>query len=235
MAINCAPRIVTDGLVLCLDAANPKSYPGTGTTWFDLSKDSNHGTFVGGTEFNSTAQAMAFNGVNSYVNVPIADFFSSYDDSVTYEVWSYTPSNADWHNFTGGGTNIVSRGTYAGYNGLGRLSTNNVVAAYYRGDSSGTASASGTIVRDAWFHLVSIWTGTQAQLYINGNLANTSNSTLVGNPNSGVVSIGRQRALSGNNGGWYDGLLSNVKIYNTALTPDQVRQNFNATRGRYGI
>ena len=53
MALAHSPKIVTDGLVLCLDAANPKSYPGSGTTWTDLSGNGNNGTLVNGASYNS--------------------------------------------------------------------------------------------------------------------------------------------------------------------------------------
>ena len=61
--------IVTDGLVLCLDAANPKSYPGSGTTWTDLSGNGNNGTLVNGVGYNSdNGGSLSFDGVNDYVS-----------------------------------------------------------------------------------------------------------------------------------------------------------------------
>ena len=238
MSLGHGSSIVKNGLVLHLDAANSKSYPGSGTTWKDLSGNGNNGTLVNGTAYNSgNGGYLTFDGVNDYVDVAMANFFPTYNDSVTYEVWSYTPGGAAWHADPpgGSGTNIISRGTYPGYNGLGRLATNNVVAAYYRGSTSGTASASFTISRDRWFHLVSIWTGTRTELYVDGILRSTNNNSLVGNPTSSNVSIARQRALGGNDGGWFEGLISNAKIYNRALVAQEVQQNFEALRGRYGI
>jgi hypothetical protein len=238
MSLGHGASVVRDGLVLHLDAANVKSYPGTGTTWGDLSGLGNNGTLVNGVGYASNNNGyMTFDGIDDYVDVSMSNFFPTYNDSVTYELWSYTPASATWHADPpgGNGTNIISRGTYAGYNGLGRLSTNNVVAAWYRGSTSGIASASFTISRDRWYHLVSIWTGTRAELYVDGILRSTSEVSLVGNPTSSNVSIGRQRALGGNNGGWYEGLINGVKIYNRRLLAAEVRQNFESLRGRYGI
>lgn len=207
--------------------------------WYDLSGQGNTGTLVNVPVFDSNNQgSFSFNGVNNSIDVgSISNFFPTYNDSVTYEIWSYTPANAQWHADPpgGSGTNIISRGTYPGFNGLGRLSTNNVVAAFYRGSTSGTASASFTITRDKWYHLVSIWTGTRAELYVDGQLRNTSTVSLVGNPTSGGVFIARQRALGGNTGGWYQGLLNGAKIYNRALATAEVEQNFAASRSRFGI
>jgi hypothetical protein len=239
MAFNYSPKVITDGLVLYLDAANPKSYVSGSTAWRDISKGGNNGTLINGPTYSSVnGGSIVFDGVNDYVNVnDIQNLFTTYNDSITYEVWSYTPTEAQWHDSTigGSGTNIISRGTYPGYNGLGRLSTDNVVAAYYRGSTSGTASASFTITRNRWYHLVSIWNGFRAELYVDGILRSTNNTSLVGNPTTGVISIARQRALGGNNGGWYQGSLNGIKIYNRALTAEEILQNYNTTKTRFGL
>jgi hypothetical protein len=62
MALSHSPKIITDGLVLCLDAGNPKSYPGSGTTWTDLSGNGNNGSLENGVGYNGGF----FNG-NDYV------------------------------------------------------------------------------------------------------------------------------------------------------------------------
>ena len=62
------PRIVSNGLVLCLDAANKRSYPGTGTTWTDLSGNSNNGTLTNGPTFSAgNMGSILFDGTNDYV------------------------------------------------------------------------------------------------------------------------------------------------------------------------
>ena len=179
----------------------------TGGGWVDLSANSNHGALENGVQHDSSNKgSLVFDGVDDYVNVnPTFNYFPTYNHSVTYEVWSFTPTGAQWHDSTigGNGTNIISRGTYSGYNGLGRGSDDNTVKAYYRGSTSGVASASFTIGRDRWYHLVSIWNGSRAELYVDGILRNTSEVvSLVGNPAGGALSIARQRALGGDAGGW---------------------------------
>ena len=67
MALSHSPSIVTNGLVLCLDAANSKSYPGSGTTWTDLSGRGNNGTLVNGVGYNSgNLGSLVFDGVDDY-------------------------------------------------------------------------------------------------------------------------------------------------------------------------
>ena len=69
MAFNYSPNIITDGLVLYLDAANTKSYPGSGTTWRDLSKSQLNGTLTNGPTFNSAnGGSIVFDGTNDYVD-----------------------------------------------------------------------------------------------------------------------------------------------------------------------
>jgi hypothetical protein len=241
MSIVSGPKIIDDGLVLHLDASNQKSYPGSGIIWFDVSNNNNNASIINGTAFNNeniNQSFFNFDGINDYIEVPaISNLFPTYNNSITYEVWSYTPTGAQWHSNEAGnasGTNIISRGTYSSFNGLGRSSTNNRVVAWYR-SSSGTSSVTGTIGRDRWYHLVSIWDGSGSRLYIDGVLIGINNRSMTSNPSTINISIGRQRPLGGNVGGWYEGRLNGIKIYNRALSTNEVKQNFEAQRGRYGI
>jgi hypothetical protein len=78
MGLSHSPSIITQNLVLCLDAANPKSYPGSGTTWTDLSGNGNTGTLVNGVGYNSgNLGSLSFDGVNDYVNYIILNSSAS--------------------------------------------------------------------------------------------------------------------------------------------------------------
>ena len=71
MALSHSPKIVTDGLVLCLDAGDGKSYSGSGTTWYDRSGNGNNGILVNGPTFDSNNRgAIVFDGVNDHVSIP---------------------------------------------------------------------------------------------------------------------------------------------------------------------
>ena len=75
MAFSFSPRIVTDGLVLYLDAANQRSYPGSGTTWSDISRGGNNGTLVNGPTFDpGNGGSIVFDGVDDYVSIPDINF-----------------------------------------------------------------------------------------------------------------------------------------------------------------
>ena len=87
------PSIVTNGLVLCLDAGNQLSYPGTGTTWNDLSRNGNDGTLTNGPVFNSGG-SMVFDGVNDYI--AISDSLQQLQFSTgafTLSAWIYPAAN----------------------------------------------------------------------------------------------------------------------------------------------
>ena len=88
MAFNYSPKISTDGLVLCLDAANTKSYPGSGTVWSDLSRGGNNGTLTNGPTFNSgNGGSIVFDGVNDYVDCGVSNI--SLPINITLISWIY--------------------------------------------------------------------------------------------------------------------------------------------------
>jgi hypothetical protein len=111
MAFNYSPKIVTDGLVLYLDAANPKSYPGTGTAWNDISRGGNNGTLVNGPTFDSTnGGSIVFDGVNDYginntPNLPTGNI------TATICAWVYIVSGytGTWQGIVGWGTRTTGR------------------------------------------------------------------------------------------------------------------------------
>jgi hypothetical protein len=97
MGAFAGPDGVESSLVLALDAANPKSYPGSGTTWTDLSGNGNNGTLVNGVGYVGTnGGALSFDGSNDYVEFGgTARYFTSYiTQQITIETWVYIPSSA---------------------------------------------------------------------------------------------------------------------------------------------
>jgi len=237
MGISYNPSIVTNGLVLCLDAGNAKSYPGSGTTWTDLSGRGNNGTLVNGPTYSSSNGGyLSFDGVDDYVSVNISNFFTSYSQQITMESWVYVPTSATWTNGSYG--NIFGRGNFDGSHGLVRTTTDNQVGFYCRQIqtvSFAEVQSLGTITRDTWYQLVGVWTGSGTQLYINGVLVDSDSGSLGDTENNVSFEIGRNIAFSGSNGNYFSGNQTGCKIYNKALTASEIQQNFNATRGRFGI
>lgn len=212
MTVEAGPNIVETGLQLHLDAANSKSYPGTGTTWTDLSGNGNHGTLVNTPTYTSGSSAyFTFNGGN-YVSFSYAQPAQTTSTSFSWNIWLYATRNNSADVFIG------NRGTTLEFT---KITSAN--AEYY------PTSLGGSIPMNSWQNICFIKNGTTLSYYRNGTLisSTTSNTTktsipfyLGGDPTASEYSIGR---------------ISLVGVYNTGLSESQVKQNFNALRGRYGI
>jgi len=243
MALAHSPKIITDGLVLCLDAGNTKSYPGSGTSIIDLTGSGENGTLTNMDASNHNSDGyFAFDGTNEYISVTKSNFFTSYSQQITMEAWVYIPSSATWSNGYNG--NIFTRGNYSGSHGLWRSTTNNRVIFWCRQlDPFDSQTSFADISRDTWYHLVGVWdAGTK--IYVNGELIDSDSASFTGetqnNENEpyagwGTFMIGKGTAASGAGGNYFEGRQAAHKLYNRALTASEIKQNFNATRSRFGI
>jgi len=224
MATNYNPRTVTDGLVLCLDAGNTKSYPGTGTTWTDISRNGNDGSLVNmdGTNFNSSnGGSLTFDGSNEYVK-----FGSSIQPSnISVSIW-VQPNTS----MLSGGYKAVIDKSSSWY-----MFLNNGTPIFFINGDFDNATSSVTLTSD-WYNLVGVYDQTNIYIYVNGILTGTTSYTSSINNNSNPIEI-LSRSTIENKANNYksDGKASNVQIYNKALTAAEVEQNFNALRGRFGI
>lgn len=249
MSLGHGASTVRSGLVLHLDAANPKSYSGSGTAWTDMSGNSNTGTLTNGPTYSSAnAGSLVFDGINNYVATPTSGSILAFPDTTfTISVWiktsmtgySTTPgiliASKDY-TFSGAGWGFGLG--YPGYNGstvYGFFASVKATGGYFVNYTSST-----TAVNDGkWHNLVAvITTSTTIQanniniLYLDGNLisVNTfSNGSLYLAP---TLAVDICRRSTGN---YFAGNLSQISIYNSALSATEVRQNFEALRGRYGI
>ncbi len=107
-----SPRIITDGLVLALDAANQKSYPGSGTTWSDLSGNGNNGTLTNGPTFDSGNNgSIIFDGVDDYITTGTTPSQLQGNPSFTVSGWFYRNANLPVNTGTWGfGGNVTNQG-----------------------------------------------------------------------------------------------------------------------------
>ena len=241
MSINYNPRIVTDGLVLLLDAGNTKSYPGTGTTWTDISRNGNNGTLTNGPTFDSAnGGSLVFDGVDDYVNCGTnLNFPNSFSRGCWMKANSGTSSVF--------GKGLVSRYSTIGDNRqylLGFLESSNLVNFGLSTDGTGIGgtgnfvqSDNNAITRDIWYNICGVFTsGLKVELFINGILVSSLNTSSISHFQSNVkpLEIGASEAFD-NSSREFDGNIAQVSIYNRALLASEVQQNFNALRGRFGI
>jgi hypothetical protein len=235
MAFVHSPKIVTDGLVLALDAGNVKSYPGSGTTWLDKSGRGNNGTLINGPTFNSgNGGSIVFDGVDDYVDVNFnLSSIPSGSSPRTYCGW-YNTSVSTYGNQTF---------AYIGYTGsdvgtigqrISLTAGNTRVAIAFNGLNWGVD----TISLSGWNFVSYTFDGsigTDFKIYINSVLQTPS--VLAGTGSVSVntliqtVRIGATRDSSI----FQQGNISNFQIYNRALSASEVLQNYNATKGRFGL
>jgi hypothetical protein len=231
---------VVDGNLKCwLDAGQTASYPGTGTTWSDLSGNNNTGTLTSSPGFDNPTGSITFNGSGSssgntitFSGTVTGASLGLYQNSFTVGAWvnnNITTTGASSAPVGGGIFSIdgsaVAGGQYAIFNRWG-----NIWVEFYGEGQNGPAVSSNT-----WYYIAHTYNYTTKQsiLYQNGVAVNTSTRTqdLVASIGSTSPKIG----VYGFGGSWWNGKISSVHVYNRALTADEVAQNFNALRRRYNI
>jgi hypothetical protein len=229
------PDIVTNGLVLNLDAGNPYSYysPTSGTTWTDVSGNGNNGTLVNGPVYSNGA--ITFDGINDYVNTSL----QTLDRPCTFSVWVNLSLITGWQTFFGQDTSTaIARGRYyfqkANTNNEGVIQ-NKVNFQIVLSDNSIVPVNSNNVMSiNTWYNYTAVLTTTSISLYENGILQNTVNNSSSFLPANTPIAL---------NSGYYNNALvdfvngksSNFLVYNRALSADEVLQNFNSLRGRYSI
>jgi hypothetical protein len=227
MACNYQNKIVTNGLVLCLDAADKKSYPGSGATWFDRSGNGNHGTLVGGPTYNSAnGGSIVLDGVDDYVNTVTATSLSinSAATPFTISIWFKTTSTTEFYLFDNynGGVDISLR-IQAGVFEVYMISIGGIDSVQF-----GTSYNNG-----AWHNFTLTWNGSNIiNAYADSVNIGSNTNIITGSFESNAAFRIGSRPVSSN---YFPGSVSQFLAYNRALTPQEIKQNFNATRGRFGI
>jgi hypothetical protein len=233
------PTIVTNGLVLNLDAGFTPSYPTTATTWYDVSLGGNNGTLVNGPTFNSANNgSIVFDGTNDYVQTPIQVL----DRPCTFSTWfnfSSLTANGGYNTFFGQDTSIsILRGRFyfqkAGGN-IDGIQLNKINFSIVKTDGSIVPTNGLNVVQtNTWYNYTAVLTATSISLYENGVLQNTTaNSDSFITPNTNIVL--NAGYFSNNIVDYWPGSSSIFQIYNRALTAQEVLQNYNALKGRFGL
>ena len=236
MGVFYNPSIITEGLVLYLDAANLKSYPGSGATWNDLSGNNNNAPMVNTPTYSNLKNgAFTFDGAGtnyfdldskaSLINVNAGTVggwvrFNDLDsDSTNYVFVSYG-GNAYGGGFIlqhaglGGAALRLELVTFGGsISGAPRANIDKSTALPYQGQD---------------IYMIGTWTTSEVKLYINGVLLSTV-STNAALPSRSTLRISSE----GNRARGVNGNVYNCSIYNRALSQQEILQNYNATKGRY--
>jgi hypothetical protein len=209
--------IITNGLVLCLDAANSKSYPGSGTTWTDLSGNARNGTINGSPTF--TNGYFSITGDTTYISIPNSGLVPRTND-FTYSCWIY-------FNSVDSLDTIFENGSWTDTLLFRYQSTQ--FAVYAEGALRGTISWTATT--GAWVNIV--------LRRLSGTVSCFINNTSVGTPFTMTTDIDLvnpnlwlMRSQHASNQ-FTNGRIAIFSIYNRALTATEVSQNYNALKSRY--
>lgn len=224
MSAGFNPKIVTDGLVLCLDAANRKSYPGSGTVWTDLSGNGNTGTLTNGPTYSSgNSGYLTLDGSNDFING--TSISSQLTTDITAEAWVYVSSaGVDWVRIIGTGGNTGNR-TF----GLWYASDRKLLWQRYGTADPSIYPTSPILQLNTWHHVAATTNGSSHALYLDGVSIGTNTAAGPWSASNEAVTIGFAGFHT-----YHNGRISNARLYNHALTDAEIKQNFNAHRGRFG-
>jgi hypothetical protein len=219
---NYTGGIVTNGLVLNLDAAKTDSYPGTGTTWRDISGNNNNGTLTNGPTFSGIGKqaSIVFDGVDDYVNTgKTATQLGFYDANYTMEAWVYPTSITGDRTMFGTDQQILRQGLHLVFR------DGNIRQGHYASDFQ-----AGTVTVNNWYQIVYTFNASNGACQIFKNSVSQGTGTISSFIGTTNVLIARWAGVR-----YFQGNGSIYRIYNRVLSSTEITQNFNALRGRYGI
>jgi hypothetical protein len=234
MAEKMGPIISTNGLVFCVDAANPSSYKSGATVWNDLTYNVSGGTLTNGPTFSSAnGGSIVFDGVDDYVDLGNPDLYK-FTTNFSISVWAlYSQIKVSW-------PAIIAKGDHA-Y----RISANVDGTKFHFGINNSTTSSiffDSTInfELNKWYYITLTFTNIKLTGYVNGiesgNASFASPTSCYNNPYNVRLGTNEQGASFGGQGQrFWPGRISGVQFYNRVLSAQEVSQNFNALRGKYGI
>jgi hypothetical protein len=240
-----AGKVITDGLIFYVDASNNKSYPGSGTNTTNLGRNTSTASLVNGVAYNSSyGGSFFFDGTNDYISCGDSNFQITgnslsiescfyYDglDKTNVPILAKRNSNAPFNQFSV----VMSNGNL--YTG----GTGKVLSMFLRPDESSNQGppdpkdrgCTYTLPSAGIYHVIGVNDSTSARLFVNGVLVATTTSSQT--PNNFTISGYDFRIGNNNASSYFTGSLQFVKLYNRALSADEVLQNYESTRERFGL
>lgn len=231
MSVSYNPKIIKDNLVFCLDATNIKSYPGSGTTWTDLTGRGGTGTLTNMDGSDYSSGYLSFGGTNEYVTTLFEDNVIS--TGFTFTFWFYgTKDTVQFvaSFFVSGDTSTVFR--------IERFNSTSDTIEFGHSSGGGVILAANELIssnfpNNVWTCCTLKYDGDYKYIYKNGVLDSTSASGQVMTHYSGAkLRIGARQdgALLP-----FGGYMSHISMYNRSLSDSEILQNFNALRNRYSL
>ena len=205
-------------LKMNLDASNTNSYPGTGTTWFDLTPNANNGAISGATW--DTNGYFDFDGSNDYVNVP---------DNNSLE-WTTSKSLSVWvnSNNSSGNKGIVAKTTNASPYGWILQQDGGTVKFWFASGANFPTTPATTLPLNTWTHIVVTYNGSSVLMYKNEVLVSTLNTSLIPSSSSSPLTIGKYYSNISNY--YFNGQISKARVYDVTLTQAEITALYNEGR-----
>lgn len=224
--------LVTAGLIFHVDFSDILCYPGSGTAISNLVVGGVTGTLVNGATFSSTAGGcIVLDGSNDYISFGTTGLATP---STSVEVWFQTPVN-----YTGGSPYIIAMDNYD--NPENRISINAMRTQFaiwddggYRMSGTGTGTAFAT---NTWIHAMFTVTNGSQFGYQNAVQVNSGTGSYTGSSNNNLYEFtaGTYNRPGAGYGGYFQGSIAQIRVYNRALTVAEVSQNFNSQRSKFGV
>jgi len=235
MSGSISNKIVTDNLVLYLDAGNPKSYISGSTTWYDISRTGINGTLINGPTFNSSnGGSIVFDGVNDYIGltqITANQTIGNYTISIWFSFTNtITPSNVinfmlmEAQNTLLGGVDnyIYLLGSTSGR--IGHQTFNPLSTIY---------TTTNTWVGGSWYNVVISYdiTTSKQSIYVNGILEGL---TTIANCYFNTNTYFNLGTYTGPPKQWFfNGKMANFMVYKKTLSSNEILQNYNTIKKRY--
>ena len=217
--------IVTSGLVLCLDAANRKSYPGSGPTWTDLSGNGNNLTLTNSPTWNSSGYFST--GSTGYFTGSGSALIPTGNSSYTMICWvrvtgSWVDSNKGIISIGGFGTSNQSNALRTNNTSLGQLTH------YWWGNDLLITNNNAGLSVGTWFMVTAQFDGTNRRVWANTTNVGSDTPGSSHNVTSTTIQVAKTYATE-----YLQGDIATAQIYNRALSATEIAQNFNALKSRY--
>jgi hypothetical protein len=215
-------NIVTNGLQLSYDFANKNSYPGTGTTIYDLSGNSNNGTLLNNPQFspNANGGVISWDGTDDYIDTgKTATQLGFYGANYTMEAWVYPTSLTSDRTMFGTNQSALRQGLHLVFR------SGQIYQGHYASDFT-----AGTVTTNNWYQIVYTYNASTGACEIFKNNVSQGTGTIssfIGTTNILIASWGGSYYFEGP-GGIY-------RIYNRVLSSTEILQNYNAQKTRFGL
>ena len=225
------PDIVDDGLVFAYDAGSERCYSGSGTSATNITSQAFPGTLTNGVGFSSSNGGYwEFDGTDDYINI-----------NSQYIIGASQGTISAWINLAAANVNHAgilccqTGPAWASMRLVLNVSTPNKIRLAISDGTSSTfdsCTTNSTLSYSTWYHITATYNGSSAKIYINGVLDETFTTTITpGTFTPNATMIGSQNYSNR----YFNGEISTLFTYNTALTAAEVTQNYNAQRTRFGL